>query len=108
MRALIEYVEGVLDIPYLTEEDVLYNGSFCVTPIASTGIRGNGKVRQMNTHSALDLFYTDKIELVENTQALIKALSENGYVCQDPTYSYEKNGNLWRASINIIEIGGNI
>ena len=27
--------------------------------------------------------------------------SQNGYVCDDPDYTYEKEGKIWRAALHI-------
>lgn len=107
MKKLVEQVKKELNVPYLTEDDTLCDGCFCVTPILSSGIRGNGVVQHMNTAQALDIFYADKMELVEKAQALAITLSKNGYVCQDLSYTHEKNVRLWRANTYITGKGGN-
>lgn len=106
MKAFIEKVKTELNAPYLTEKDTLCDGCFCVTPILSSGIKGNGVIQHLNTTYALDIFYADEIELVGKTKELIILLSRSGYICQDPSYNYEKNVGLWRGNINITGIGG--
>lgn len=101
-----DIVADILEMPCLTEDDVVYDGSFCCTPILTSGIRGNGKLQSTYDMYAIDIFKESKQELISNTKKIFKNIDKTRYICGDPNYEYERNAHLWRATLNISELEG--
>lgn len=107
MTDLIEVIKDKLDIPCVEPGDAIMDGCFLATPYWTSGVRGNGKLLELNDYVLVDLFYRDRTECLNNTKGLISELNINPrYSFENPSYSYEEDAGLYHASINIIIIGG--
>lgn len=82
------------------------DGSFTMEPIISAGLRGNGLIQSAVDYYAVNLFYSDKGELVANAKELCKMLLQEGNICDMPNYNYEKEGGIWRGILRVGQIGG--
>lgn len=83
------------------------DGSFTLEPIISGGLRGNGCIQSEVDYYAVNLFYSDKRELVAGAKKLCKKLLQEGNICDMPNYTYEKEGEIWRGMLRVGQIGGN-
>lgn len=106
MNDLIELITQTLQIPYLTEQDTVYDGSYTLIPYMSTSIKGNGKTVNENDYASVELFYKNKFTALEEVKRLKRTLEDNHYVCENPEIIREDNGDIYRASMNVISIGG--
>lgn len=81
---------------------MILDGSFALEPYASKGLRGNGRIQSCVDYYACNLFMKDKEQLMKKAKKIWKYLqSQNGYACDDPDYTYEKEGKIWRAALHI-------
>ncbi len=81
---------------------MILDGSFALAPYASKGLRGNGRIQSCVDYYACNLFMKDKEQLMKKAKKIWKYLqSQNGYACDDPDYTYEKEGKIWRAALHI-------
>lgn len=101
MDRLIEEISDFLNIPHLEPNQAVQDGSFQIAPISSNGVRGNGMFQNLRDYVSVNLFYTDKKEMVHDVKSLVYHLQELQYICSAPDYTYEINGGIWRANINL-------
>jgi len=101
MENLIDLIENTIDIPYIEENDTVQDGCFAVTPYLTQYLRGDGVPIASHTRVEVTVFYNSKLELMATCQDIVVLLSENKYVCSDPSYVYDSNGELYKASINV-------
>lgn len=81
---------------------MILDGSFALTPYASKGLRGNGQIQSCVDYYACNLFMKDKRQLVKKVKKIWRCLQkQKGYACDDPDYTYEKEGKIWRATLRI-------
>ena len=81
---------------------MILDGSFALTPYASKGLRGNGQIQSCVDYYACNLFMKDKRQLVKKAKKIWRCLpKQKGYACDDPDYTYEKEGKIWRAALRI-------
>lgn len=95
-----------MEIPYISEEDTVMDGSFTLAPVISNGLRGNGMIQSEIDYYAVNLFYSDKKELVADTKKLCSTLLQEGMICDTPNYTYEREGGIWRGMLRVGQIGG--
>ena len=101
MQKLQKLIEDKLNIPIIDENESVYDGCFMIYPYMTSGIQGNGIPQNLVTSVSLELFYSDKLELLSISNNLWLYLHQNGYISSSPDYIYEKNASLWRCSIKI-------
>lgn len=82
------------------------DGSFTLEPIISDGLRGNGVIQSSIDYYAVNLFYSDKKELVSDARKLCRILLQDGMICDTPSYTYEREADIWRGMLRIGMIGG--
>ncbi|MCM1467498.1 MAG: hypothetical protein NC086_05070 [Alistipes sp.] len=82
------------------------DGSFTLTPIISSGLRGNGVIQSDIDYYSVNLFYSDKTELVIHAKGLRNRLLQEGMICDTPSYTYEREGGIWRGMLQVGQIGG--
>jgi len=82
------------------------DGSFTLEPYISSGLRGNGLIQSEVDYYAVNLFYSDKATLVANAKLLCRNLLQNGNMCDTPSYTYEREGKIWRGTLRVGIIGG--
>ncbi len=103
---LKERIKNILEVPYISEEDTVMDGSFTMEPVISGGLRGNGTIQSSIDYYMVNLFYSDKKELVVNTKRLCSELLHMGMICDTPDYTYEKEGRIWRGRLRVGIVGG--
>ena len=82
------------------------DGSFTLEPIISGGLRGNGVILSGIDYYSVNLFYSDKAELVTSAKELCNGLLQEGMICDTPSYTYEREGGIWRGMLQVGQIGG--
>lgn len=102
MQTLIDYIKGLLNIPYITEGDTVLNGCFAVEPFGVSALRANaGEVVSVSTHYSVELFFNSKEELLEASEALFRNINSiNGYT-SGPVYSFDRSSGFWQGVLNI-------
>lgn len=99
---MIEQIKSLTGFPYIEEDNTILDGSFAIAPYATKGLRGNGCIQSTVDYYACNLFMKDKGQLVRKAKEIWKELqSQEGYTCDDPDYTYEKEGKIWRAALHI-------
>ncbi len=99
---MIEQIKSLTEFPYIEEDNMVLDGSFALAPYATKGLRGDGCIRSSTDYYACNLFMKDKGQLVKKAKRVWKQLqSQKGYTCDDPDYTYEKEGKIWRAALHI-------
>lgn len=102
MKKLINLIKEITEFPYIEEDNEVMDGSFALTPYMSRGLRGNGKVQKSVDYYACNLFVKDKRQLVTKTKEVWKKIQkQNGCICDDPDYTYEKEGKIWMSTLHI-------
>lgn len=82
------------------------DGSFTLEPVISDGLRGNGMIQSVIDYYTVNLFYSDKKELVADAKKLGRILLQDGMICDMPSYIYEREADIWRGMLQVGIIGG--
>lgn len=106
MDDLIELLKTKLQIPEITEDDVILDGSMIVTPLMSGSLKGNGANVSNHDYIRVYLFFKSKKEIMEKAKLAVKTVQENHMTSTDPDYEFEKEGKIWRALFTVQVIGG--
>lgn len=102
---IIELVKDALNIPYIDENNAIMDGSFTVSPYITDSLVGDGNPVNITVYSTIDLFYLSKTDAVNNGILLFKTLcEENGICCENPDFTYENDGKIWRSSVRVQEV----
>lgn len=102
MNDLIDIITELLGIPYVEEDSPVFDGSFAMVPIMTSGLQGDGEVRTSKTLLNIALFYADKTECMTAASTLWKEICKTPCMTADnPDYTYEADAIMWRASIPI-------
>lgn len=105
MDDLREFIEDLLEIPFISEGGAVMDGSFALTPYYIDSLLGNGSAQSITVLSSVDLFYQDRNEAVQNGIMLYKALlKDNKYTCENPDVTYEEASNYWRTTMRVQEV----
>lgn len=101
MDKLIDLIGEFLNIPEIEPNEAVQDGSFQISPIRTDGLRGDGKFCTMQDVFSVNLFYANKLEMMADVKALVNHLIDHKYKCSAPDYTYEMNGGIWRANIQV-------
>lgn len=103
---LIELIGSTLNIPYIEENNAVMDGSFTLAPYMSNAEYGDGKAISISDMYGFNIFYSDKSDAMTATKTIWSVLNQNNIRMSFPTYLWEPNANIYRASMNLEVIGG--
>ena len=101
MTKLMEWIKSITEMPYIDESGIVMDGSFDLYPVITGGIEGNGEVQNTYTTYSCNVFLKNKEEMVKICTKLWKELCKQKYVCDQPDYTYENEGHIWRGTLMI-------
>lgn len=101
IKNLIEFIEKETCATYIEDGDTVDDACFALNPYMTESLYGDGKVALSFTAYKLDMLYADKMELIVKADSVWKALKQNRYGCSAPIFSFEKNGKMWKASMDV-------
>ena len=102
MNELIDIITELLGIPYVEENSPVFDGSFALVPIMTSGLQGNGKVATSKTTLNIELFYSDKADCISAATSLWKEICATPCMtAENPDYTFEADATMWRASLPI-------
>lgn len=98
---LEQIISDALNIPCISEDNAVFDGSFNTEPWMSSAFNGNGEPLLITDHVSINLFYADKKDAIDSVHELLPILSHNKVVASTPDYTRQEQAQLWMATINV-------
>lgn len=101
IHRLEDLVSDALNIPFIAEDDAVFDGCFNTEPWMTETLTANGVPVHITDHISINLFHANKVDAISSVHELLPILAENKVVASMPDYSWQDNAKLWMTTINV-------
>lgn len=99
--ALENLIADALNIPFVNEDDAVFDGCFNTEPWMTETFDGNGVPVHITDHISINIFHTNKVDVMSSVHELLPVLAKNKVVAGMPDYTWQEAGRMWMATINV-------